>query len=378
MRRAFVLAPLALLAAGCGGSSPELGGAAQFLPPNTVAFVAARGDAQWRQLAKRILKQLPATPAGADEIDIALLQGGETVVFAKRDGRWTSTRAQKRPSLADAPHFRAAWNAAPAGAVARAYLRGDLARTRLVAVPGQLLLASAFLRSKYRPAPNATANVGFAYLELAWGAAWLTKDGMGFRGHAAGPPLARALHIRAVEQLMPPYTPALVDEIPADAVRVLDLRVPLGAFGLMEHLPPLLARVLPSTGDVVRSELDAIVGGETAVYARPGGEVTLITSPRDLRTAEDALAELLQSPIAGVATLSHASVGGELVISTKPSGIAVFRGSGPKLSADAAFRKAGFPAQLTLLAYELGKTAAWATPAGADPTFTVRFDRDGS
>jgi hypothetical protein len=137
----------------------------------------------------------------------------------------------------------------------------------------------------------------------------------------------------------------------------------------------------PSVAPDLATVLDAILQGETAIYLRPGGEFTLVTSPADLGNAEDALQQL--GPIRGFAELHRAEIGGQLVLSTTERGIDAFRGGGPKLSADDRFRKAGFPERVTALAYVTPAGAqvlhtrplvAYASPDGQDPTFTVRFD----
>jgi hypothetical protein len=140
------------------------------------------------------------------------------------------------------------------------------------------------------------------------------------------------------------------------------------------QVPVAVRRLFPKPGVDLLSDLGAIVGGETALYARPGGEITLVTSPSDVRAAEQALADV------GV-KLHHAAIGGQLVLSTTAGGIAAFRGSGRKLSADEGFRHAGLPARASAFAYVrapfrgLRPLAAWTAADGRDDTLTVRFLR---
>jgi hypothetical protein len=252
---------------------------------------------------------------------------------------------------------------------------------RVFAIPGQTLVSTAVFGTRYRVIAHPLQSPSVAVLEYRWGAAWLTKDGYGARAHSAGLPLARSNRVRSIEQLVPPYAPGLFDEIPADALAVLDLPLAQGSFEILPKVPPELARLFrPALTVQLALALDAIFQGETAVYLRRGGELTLVTSPPDLSGAENALAQLGG---VGGRTFHRAEIGGQLVLSTTEQGIADFRDGGDKLSADPRFRKAGFPARVTALAYVTPEGArllhmrplvAWASPDRGDPTLTVRFD----
>ena len=380
MRRLLVLVPLALVAAACGGSArPELGGGAQFFPPDTTAFLATTPDARWRQLAQLLLQRVPRVPKDADEVDMGVLAGGKLVVVSRKGSTW-SGGARLKKSLAGFPRFVESAAAAPGDAIARGYLRGNAVAERLLAIPGQVELGVATFASKFRVVAHPTTRVSTAYLQFAWGAGWATNDGLGLRAHVDGLPLAESNRVRTIQSLHSPYVPALFDEIPADVLRVFDLPMAQSTFEVMAKLPPQLTRLFPAAGNVLPISLDAPLGGETAVYTRRGGEITLVTSPRDVAAAENALDELLAAhpPALRAVTLHRASIGGQLVVSTKAGGIEALRSGGPKLSADKAFGDAGFPDQVTLLAYERGKSAAWGAQDGMDATFTVRFDRSGS
>jgi hypothetical protein len=383
-RAALSLAVLAL--SGCGGTHRDaLGGGAALLPANTIAFVAARPDAaDWRTFARGVLQRaVPAAPKDADEIDIGVLQGGKLVVLTRTHGTWSGAPASRpRPSLADAQNYRQSLRAVPGHAEAQGYLRGDIAARRLNALPGQTLTTAATFGSRYRVVAHPLTIPTVAVLAFRWGAAWLTKDGLGARLHSAGPPLAQSNRVRTIQQLAPSYAPALFDEIPADALAVLDLPLAPGSFELLQRLPRQITELFGSAAnaELLPMQLDAVFQGETAVYIRRGGELTLITSPPDLAGAESALRQL--GPIRGV-VLHRAEIGGQLVLSTSSEGIAAFRGGGAKLSADRRFEHAGFPARLTALAYVTPAGArllhtrpltAYASPDGEDPTFTVRFD----
>lgn len=380
MRRTLLL--LALLAAGCGGTHHDaLGGGAALLPANTVAFVAARTDADWRGFARMALHREPPTaPKEADEIDLAVLQGGKLVVLTHAHGAWSGVQRRAGPSLADAANYQASLRALPHGALAQAYVRGDVTASRLYAFPGQTVTSVAVFNTRFRVIEHPLQQPTIAVLRYRWGAAWLTKDGLGTRAHSAGLPLAKSHRVRSIEQRVPPYAPALFDEIPADALAVLDVPLAQGSFELVPRLPRLLTRFFHANALLLPTLLDAIFQGETAVYLRRGGELTIVTSPSDLGGAEDALAQL--GPIDGRA-FQRAAIGGQLVLSTSRAGIAAFRGGGPKLSADAEFQRADFPAKVAALAYVTPQGArvlhtralrAYASTDGEDPTLTVRFD----
>jgi hypothetical protein len=107
------------------------------------------------------------------------------------------------------------------------------------------------------------------------------------------------------------------------------------------------------------TELDAVLGGETALYVRPGlptPEITLVTQPADTDQALQTLDSLLRaSPALGKTRLYRAVIGGQLVVSTTQSGIDAFRAGGTKLSGDRSFqdakKAAGMPDRTTGFAY---------------------------
>jgi hypothetical protein len=186
---------------------------------------------------------------------------------------------------------------------------------------------------------------------------------------SAGPPLAKSNAVRYVQLLAKAYTPSLLDEIPADAQRVVDFVAPPGMFELMQRLPASVVARFPHVRRIdLAPALDALVLGETAFYTRPGGERTLVSSPPDVAKAELALRQL------GL-RLPHAFVGGQLVISTRAAGVTAFRSGARKLSGDASFARAKIPKELSGLVYERGRLAAWSLPDGPDATFAARFSR---
>jgi hypothetical protein len=193
------------------------------------------------------------------------------------------------------------------------------------------------------------------------------------------------LYARGVQQLEKPYTPTLVDEIPGDALIVFDFPLGQGSIENLSELPKIVTTIFHGTRYDLPLELDALLQGETAIYARRGGEVTIVSSPTDTAAALSALDELLaaRNPPYDRLRVHHTVLGGQLVISTSAQGIARFRGGGPKLGL-----KLDLPNEITAFAYvapggenalqmfglrTLRPLTAWLLPDGADPTLTVRF-----
>jgi len=178
---------------------------------------------------------------------------------------------------------------------------------------------------------------------------------------------------------------------------VLDFKVSSAGLGLLQGL------LGPAAGELPK-QLETLLGGETALYVRPGlpiPEVTLVTQPRDPAAASQTLDDLLGAlPKTGMLSglnLHRAVVAGRLVISTTQQGIDDFRSNGPKLSSDPSFLEAkkhsGLPEQVTGLAYanvkdalpllglagiklpagmpDLRTFAAYSGTSGGDTTFTA-------
>jgi hypothetical protein len=367
--RLALAAVLVVLAAGCGGGGSNeqpLGGGAVFLPAGIVSFLAARTDADWRPLVRTVLhRDPPRIPKDTVEVDIAVLQGGTTVVLTKpKHGDWRGAAASPpTPSLADNANYLAATRAAPPDATARAYVRGDVAGERFAAIPGQIAVVNDLFRTRVRVREHLrTANLDLAELRWRWLSAWATKEGYGARLHSSGRPVGPARVVRFVQRLVPAYPPAVFDEIPADAQYVVDATLAPGTFSYLDSVPRRLRTLFPG---VDGAGLDLILGGETVLYTRPGGETTVVSSPADVQAALDRLKSL--------PALHTATLGGQLVLSTTQQGIAAFRADGPKLAA-----KLDIPARVAGVAYERGKTVGWASRDGDDPTFTVRFVGTGS
>jgi hypothetical protein len=189
-----------------------------------------------------------------------------------------------------------------------------------------------------------------------WASADVTASGDGLRVHA----YARD-GVVAGRTPTQPYTSRLVDEIPADALAVADFTVKPGTF--QYGLPKQLRQMLGATAAGL-AQLDQVLGGETAVYVRPGmpiPEITLVTQPNDTQQATAALEDLVKAlkarakgPLA-MFEIHHTVIGGQLVASTSQKGLADFRSAGSKLSGETTFKDAqkaaGMPAATTGFVY---------------------------
>jgi hypothetical protein len=396
---AAVAAAAAILTAGCGSAGTAgpgaLDGAASIVPANAVAFVAASTDissAAWHGIATPFLKDFQAyAPALGSELDVAVLPTKEVVgltqphdaqklaaLVAKQNaqtrtiGGWTAIAktssaldafAGATSHLADSNLFIDAMNRLPNDALVRAYANGAEAAQLMQSLPGQLQGTNApgGIRFRYRAAANGSFST--ATTDFKWAAAAVTSESDGFRVRAivrpaglvaSGPP-------RFVIYPTQPYQPALVDEIPSGALAVADFQIPSGIFQTMQPSPQL-QKVFGKNAPLVPGYLDGLLGGETAVYVRPGAplpELTLVTQPHDTAAAARALEELVTAlpatnPLHDL-KLEHASIGGQFVVSTSSAGIDAIRGGGEKLSSDPSFagaeKQAGMGTETTGFVY---------------------------
>ncbi len=401
-------AALAIVAAGCasaGASGPgSADGAAQVVPANAVAFVAASTDVSssaWHGLGAYALKQANDWTAelqgvAGDEVDVAVLAGDRTVAFVqpaddaklkafaqKHDcklrvfGDWTAVAGDTatldlvtnaKAHLADSALYVEAMGRLPSGALVRAYANGDEAGTLLAAIPGQLESRLIPQGAKYRLRPDRPGQVrtavGVGTEQFRWLAAALTSTSGGLKLQAFAPTdgLTASRPPRLAVRPIAPYTSALVEEIPAGVLAVVDLQLPQGAFELLPQLPAALKDLFGPNAFGLPNELDAVLGGETALYVRPAlptPEITLVTQPADTAAASSTLDDLLASASKGgmlaKLKLYRAVIGGQFVVSTTQKGIDDFRGGGAKLSADPGFaaarKQAGMPEQTTGFAY---------------------------
>jgi hypothetical protein len=407
--RATILAALAaaavLVVSACGSAgaagSTTLGGAASIAPADAIAFVAIDSDmssGQWDAVngmlkkippAGRLLTKLYAqlegktkvkvddvTAALGNELDLVVLPGAERRYVGLTQARdqakldallkklgakseqiagWTafadtqaSLDAVKNATakLADDNFYRTARAKLQAGALVHAYANGIEAQKLMHALATPT-------------APEKTVPFEWASADVVGG------DG-GLRVHAYAQDSLLA-NIPAQRRPVPTeaYTSHLVDEIPAGVVAVADFVVKPGQFQLTDpaQLPKQLKKIV-AKDPALLGQLDVIFGGETAVYVRQGlpiPEITIVTQPNDTQAATTALDDVMKTlrsqatGILGMFQLSHAVIGGQLVASTSPKGLADFRAAGPKLSGDTRFKDAqkavGMPAATTGFVY---------------------------
>jgi hypothetical protein len=389
-------AVVGLVAAGCGGASgtgsSSLGSAASVAPSDSVAFVAVDSDlssGQW-QAVDGLLQKFPARdellanlqksfeqhakvswatdvkPALGSELDfialpgakpqlVGLTQGGDQakldallqkldkgIVTSQIDG-WTAFSSSQSAldqvkaattKLADNNTYQAATAKLAGDALVRAYANGTEAQQLLASLGSQ--------------APSAAA------VPFAWASADVVASGDGVRVNGYSHD-ASLQGVPARQQPAAPYSSSLVDEIPSGALLVADFPVMPGQFQFSgaSTLPKPLQTFL-GVSPASLAQLDELLGGEAALYVRPGlpiPEVTLVTQPSDTTTAATALDEMLKTlkgaggASAGGFDLSsipiyHVTAGGQLIVSTSRQGIADFRSAGPKLSSDPSFKSA--------------------------------------
>jgi hypothetical protein len=382
---AAVAAAAAIVTAGCasaGASGPgSLDGAAAVAPANAVAFVAAStdlGSSEWHGVGKQFMTQFKAlAPALGGELDVAVLPSKDIVGFtqpqdsaqltalAKKHGAqtrviggWTAiaqtttaldTVANATSHLADNHLFTEAMNRLPSDALVRAYANGQEALTLIASIPGQLETTIAPAGVHYRAVKKAQApsRVTVGTTDFRWVAAALTStsDGLKLEAFARTGGLTATSAPRYLVHPTTPYASALVDEIPSGALAVVDLQVSSGMFENLGTLPAPLVKFLgANNAAALPQQLDALLGGETAIYVRPSlpmPEVTLVTQPTDTAAASQALDEILaelpsKSMFAGI-KLYRKTMGGQFVVSTTQQGLVDFSGGGPRLSADPSF-----------------------------------------
>src|SRR5260221_3974551 len=284
-------------------------------------------------------------PGNQTKLDALLMQLGSNVVSAQVGG-WTAFSDNQgaldavqnaTAKLADNNAYRAAIAKLSSDALVRAYANGTEAQQLLDALGPQAQTSG-------------TNNVPFAWASVDVAA---SGDGVRVSGYAhdASLPTRRLLHQRVRAQL---YASSLVDEIPSGAILVADFPVAPGQFEFSPGSTSRLEKLFGTNAATLASELDAVLGGETAVYVRPGvpiPEITLVTQPNDTVSATRALADVLTAPKAlpgakagglrlGNIPIVHAVAGGQLVVSTSKQGIADFRSGGAKASSDPGFKTA--------------------------------------
>jgi hypothetical protein len=414
MRKRLIVIAVVAAAAVVGGlvaagwsssasSSTDLGGGAAVAPANAAAFVAIDSDlssSQWHAVDS-LLSRVPSyetllaglrtrfeqrtklswaddvVPALGSELDFVVLPGtkprlvgltrggdqakldallkklGPATVSEQIDG-WTAFAqtqaaldavANATTKLAADDGYRVAVAKLDGDALVHAYANGAAAAQLVAAVPGAAVAAQ---------------SLAWASTDVVATDGGLRVDGYTEDGAAQRSPTPPPVAVRS----------NLVDEIPAGAVAVADFQVTPGAIdfadpsGLPKGLQKLVADHPSLPGD-----LQALLGGETALYLRPGlpvAELTLVTEPTDTHAAELALADLQQTLREALAAsaggtmlaaipLVHAVLGGQLIVSTSQQGLDAFRSAGAKLSSDPGFKAAqqasGMPSLTTGFVY---------------------------
>jgi len=248
----------------------------------------------------------------------------------------------------------------------RAYASGEQARRLLASIPGQLESRQVPFGVRYRSkrAGSGRSAVGVATQEFRWLAAAVTstRDGLKLEAFAPEGDLTASQPPRLAVKPVAPYVSALVDEIPAGVLAVVDIQVPPGTFELLPALPAPLREAFGANAFGLANQLDAVLGGETALYVRPGvptPELTLVTQPSDTGAASSTLDDLIRAlPKTGMLSglvLHRAVIGGQFVVSTTQKGIDDFRNGTDKLSSDPSFleakKQSGMPEATTGFAY---------------------------
>ena len=403
MRTRFVLAAaagvVALLAAGCGGGSGTAtpgatGGAASVAPASSVAFVALDTDlasSQW-QTVNGLLAKLPGgsalltqlrqrleqksslswandvQPAVGSELDVAVLPAaangkpeavalvrpadpakldallatlgsGATKPLTAQVGGWTaiaSTQAALDAVTSATSHldgsslYQAASAKLASDALVTAYANGAEARRLVGALGGTT--------------PSAP-RLDWAAGDVVASSGGLKVDG--FVSAASGTPTQ-------------PYDAALLQKIPSGQLLVADFQANRDA------TDSTASPASPLVGTL--GKVAGTLGGESALYVSPAAPipaVTLVTQSSDPQQTLDAIEGALRSAgsqagggigsFLGALTLSHATVGSYLVVSTSQQQVAAFEGSGVKLADDPAFQAArsasGMPAKTSGFVY---------------------------
>lgn len=389
MRRLIPLAALAVVLAGCGGASAVSGGAASIVPSGATAFVAldTRLTASQWSAAETLLRRFPVQdalleklqalqPVLGREVDLVALgralvllthppdrtkllaEAGGGVV-SKEVAGWTALSPSKdaldalggKTALASAPSYELATKSIPGGALVRAFASaGSPAQQLLGTLPGQEQVAVTPLR-------RGSFRRGIAAERFAWAAAWLVPDAHGLRleahAHVQPPPQSVLERSSLVQAPVLPFEARLVDEIPAGALAVADFTIAPSEFELADPATlPASLRSLFAEGPTLPSQLDQILGGESAIYVQRAHplDATLVTQPPDLKAALENVASVARFlrtvPALRGLRLHTATLGGELVVSTTQRAIDDFRGAGAKLSSDPAFMAAEDAARL--------------------------------
>ena len=372
----LAVAFLVLVLAGCGGAGGGVsGGADSILPSTTDAFVAIDthvNASQWpavEALLRRFPVQDPVLAhlqTSGGEVDIASIDNSLVVLtrgaaipgfVSKKVGGWTAFAHNAsafdalgaHATLASSQSYKTAMATIPSHALARAYAGPAAARRLVTALPDRVVV----MRVPFgRRGPGTGPTIAVERVQWAAAAVVAGSRAVTLEAHARILPAANVILSGSVfmQVPVPEYRPRLIDEIPADALAVADFQPAPSEFELTTTTDlPAPVQALAKKSATFLNALDTTLGGETAIYSRAGGEVTLVTQPTDTKTAAEQVAAL--APLFPGVKLHTTVFGGELVVSTSAQGLAAFRSAGAKLSSDATFRQAKLSDETTGFLY---------------------------
>jgi hypothetical protein len=412
------LAALALVAVGCGGaktSGPSGASGASLVRPDALVFVSFDtdlGSSQWKQvdsLAKKFpgrdqaLSQInhaleknqldysgDIEPALGPEVDLAIVPGanlsdvavvgltkpenagkfkalvkklneqddsGQPAVYREVNGWFALSDSQAHidqvlksggKSLADESVFNDALGKLPDEALAKAYVNG----------PQFGKLVQQFEQGKGNGLASSTPGTNLDFISAALSA---EDDGIRLHGATAGE--------GSSSLATGDYASKLIDGVPADAFAFLSFKGGKSIDQLQHQLQtnPTFSQALPQleqTLGVKVTDILALLSGETALYARPGGaipEFSLALTTSDQSAALSTLDKL----VARLASLTHgkvstskeagrtvrtidfgqfavryAGLGDKILLTSGLNGIGAYTDSGSKLPDSADFKEA--------------------------------------
>jgi hypothetical protein len=279
-------------------------------------------------------------------------------VLAERQGlidRFESMSDAARDTLDQDPAFASAMRSLPGDALAKAYVDGRKVMRKIDASVGAD--QQKFVRD--------LGSLDWAALALA-----AKSDGIRLDVTVHGTP--GSLFGKSSTG-SGPFTARLPAKAPGDAVLYYTFHGASGFFGGLDKNPVFGAQLGPFAD--VLGQIGTLLEGEDALYVRPAGsgrvpEVTLVAQPRKGVSGRATLDRILThyrtqlgglpgdgtgagSPAGalrlGVFAIHYADVGGRLVISDLPAGIAGVKSPGKPLADSATFkqtvRSAGMPAK---------------------------------
>jgi hypothetical protein len=305
--------------------------------PNVVGLVKPGDDDAFARIVKKVNAKA-ATPS--DRIYTREVEGWQVVADAPAKLDRFEELRKDSARLTDDGTFKAALAAGPDDALVRAYLSG----------------APAMAAAHRFGGPQAAQLDRLGTLDWVLLTARAEDAGLRVSGIVHGT-ASKALRGRASGL----FTPHLPEHVPGDVVAYYTFR---GSDSALQQLD--LGAGLPAAGVGLLTtpikQIAPLLRGENAIYVRAGKpfpEVTLVAEPgtrvAPTRILDRALARfrsfLPSQPRAvqiagrpgrvlrlGAISVYYVTIAGRLLVSDSRQGIAAFAGSGPKLSADPAFR----------------------------------------